>query len=428
MLFPHELPFDPAAPEAAFAQLPPVAAVYALYGSDPKAEPYLNRTPDLRRRLRKLLTPAPQQSKRLALTSLVRRIAWRETGSDFGATLALYQASIDAFGLRAYKRLHLRPPAMLRMSMNNRYPRLYATNTVAVSTAADLFGPFPSKAAAERYAEQVLDLFLLRHCYQELDPDPAFPGCIYSEMKKCLAPCYAGCTDERYAAEAAQVHAFLSTSGSSMLAELATEREQASSALDFERAAGVHARYVKVEGVAALASEAVRPLATQHAIIVQPSAEPEQVALFRLERGTLAGPVSFSVVGMRHPNEQSGSSSLFAHPAALLPVPLDPAEPPESLEDRLERALSQLETPSSGTPRRQAADHLSLFARWYYRPHAKREGEIVFLPAMPEAGAIPPVKLVLRAVSRVWRASQLRKMPAQSTPVDEPATAMRSLE
>ena len=61
MLFPHELPFDPAAPEAAFAQLPAVAAVYALYGGDPKAEPYLNRTPDLRRRLRKLLTPAPQQ-------------------------------------------------------------------------------------------------------------------------------------------------------------------------------------------------------------------------------------------------------------------------------------------------------------------------------------------------------------------------------
>ena len=292
MLFPHELPFTPAAPEAAFAKLPAVAAVYALYGSDPKAEPYLNRTPDLRRRLRKLLTPAPQQSKRLALTSLVRRIAWRETGSDFEATLALYQASIDAFGERAYKRMHLRPPAMLRMSMQNRYPRLYATNTIAVSTAADLFGPFPSKAAAERYAEQVLDLFLLRHCYQDLDPDPAFPGCIYSEMKKCLAPCFAGCTDERYAAEAAQVHAFLSTGGRSMLAELATEREQASSALDFERAAAVHARYLKVEGVAALASDAVRPLAAQHAVIVQPAAEPDQVSLFRLDRGLLTGPAA----------------------------------------------------------------------------------------------------------------------------------------
>jgi excinuclease ABC subunit C len=406
MLFPHELRFDPAAPEAAFAQLPSVAAVYALYGADPRGEPYLNRTPDLRRRLRKLLTPAPQQSKRLALTSLVRRIAWCETGSDFEATLALYQASMDAFGERASKRLHLRPPALLRVSMNNRYPRLYATNTVAISAAADLFGPFPSKAAAERYAEQVLDLFLLRHCYQDLDPDPAFPGCIYSEMKKCLAPCYAGCTDARYAEEAAQVHAFLSTCGRSMLAELAAERDQASAALDFERAAAVHARYLKVEAVASLASDAVRPLAAQRAVIVQPSAEPEQVQLYLLERGMLAGPASFSVLGMRHPNEQSGSSSLFAHPTALLPVPLDPAEAlpvslPESLDDRLDRSLSRLRDASGATLRRQSADHLSLFARWFYRPQQKREGEVLFA----QADAAIPEKALLRAISRVYRAA-----------------------
>jgi hypothetical protein len=405
MLFPHELAFDPAAPEVAFTQLPSVAAVYALYGSDPRGEPYLNRTPDLRRRLRKLLTPAPQQSKRLALTSLVRRIAWCETGSDFEATLALYRASMDAFGERAYKRLHLRPPALLRMSMNNRYPRLYATNTIAASAAADLFGPFPSKPAAERYAEQVLDLFLLRHCYQDLEPDPAFPGCIYSEMKKCLAPCFAGCTDQRYATEAAEVHAFLSTCGKSLLAELAAERDEASAALDFERAATIHARYVKVEGVAALASEAVRPLAALRAVLVQPSAEPEQVLLFRLERGWLQGPAAFSVLGMRHPNEQSGSSSLFAHPSALLPVPLDPTvQPeslPESLDDRLHRSLAQLQGTSNATPKRQMADHLSLFARWYYRPQGKREGEVVFAQA---DGAVQE-KALLRAISRVYRAA-----------------------
>jgi hypothetical protein len=34
-----------------------------------------------------------------------------------------------------------------------------------------------------------LDFFKMRRCVDDLNPDPKFPGCIYSEMKMCLAPC-----------------------------------------------------------------------------------------------------------------------------------------------------------------------------------------------------------------------------------------------
>ena len=50
-----------------------------------------------------------------------------------------------------------------------------------------------------------LDFFKMRRCVDDLHPDPAFPGCIYSEMKMCLAPCFKGCTDERYADEVKRV-------------------------------------------------------------------------------------------------------------------------------------------------------------------------------------------------------------------------------
>ena len=90
------------------------------------------------------------------------------------------------------------------------------------------YGPFPSRAAAERYAEEALKLFLLRRCTFDLSPDPSFPGCVYSEMKMCLAPCYKGCTDERYAEEAAAVESFLATRGESRLVTLRTQRDQAS--------------------------------------------------------------------------------------------------------------------------------------------------------------------------------------------------------
>ena len=61
---------------------------------------------------------------------------------------------------------------------------------------------------AEKFANDALDFFKIRRCVDELNPDPAFPGCVYSEMKMCLAPCFKGCTDEAYAAEVARVETF----------------------------------------------------------------------------------------------------------------------------------------------------------------------------------------------------------------------------
>ena len=147
------------------------------------------------------------------------------------------------------------------MSVDNPYPRVYVTAKISKTAANALFGPFPSRAAAERYADEMLNLFLLRRCTEDLNPDPAFPGCVYSEMKMCLAPCYKGCSDERYRQESADVFAFLSTRGASMLAKLEGERNAASEAMEFERAAAIHQRMQKVQSVAHLASEAVHPLA-----------------------------------------------------------------------------------------------------------------------------------------------------------------------
>src|SRR5271170_4889869 len=339
----HSIHFDPADPSASLSGLPEAPAVFALCAVDPAAEPYLGKTPNLRRRLMRFLR-GPQgaaTSRRLQIAHLVDQIEYTVTGSEFESSLCLYDASLRAFGPRAQKRLRLRPPAFLRMSVDNAYPRVYVTAKISKTAAGSLFGPFPSRAAAERYADEMLNLFLLRRCTEELNPDPAFPGCVYSEMKMCLAPCYKGCTDERYQQEAADVFAFLSTRGASMLTRLEGERDAASEAMEFERAAAIHQRMQKVQGVAHLVSEAVRPLAQLSGILLQPSAEPGHVALFRLSRGVWSGPAPYSILGMRLANERSGSTSLFAHPVALEPVPLEgsAASAKDLLEARLEQAL-----------------------------------------------------------------------------------------
>jgi hypothetical protein len=362
----------------------------------------------------------------------------------------------------------------------NPYPRLIVTNHPSQREADWGYGPFPSRAAAERYAEEALKLFLLRRCTEDLDPNPSHPGCVYSEMKMCLAPCYQGCTDERYAEEAAAVESFLATRGESKLVTLRTQRDQASVNLEFESAAAVHAQVQKVEAVRALASELVRPLSRLRAVILQASAQADEVSVFLFQDGRLRGPAAFSTLGMRIQNEQSGSSSLFAHPMMLEPVleqagnrdqkseivdqgpgnsdqglgikdqglgirdqgseirsaehevsghdfsraeirpqltgalaPERNAAPPKlargMLESRMEAVLATLSRPEAAPTAALRQGHLALLKRWYYRPEARRTGEICF----PEAEGQWPIKAILRSAGRV--AAGKLKLPAASS-------------
>ena len=317
----QSLAFDPADPKAALAQLPQSPAVFALYGADAHAEPYIGRTPNLRGRLERLLQPSPRHPRRLHLAGLVRSIRWQLTGSEFESLLVQFELLHETYGTKSLERMHLRHPAFVRFLGANPYPRITVTNRPSQREADWAYGPFPSRAAAERYGEEMLKLFLLRRCTFELSPDPSYPGCVYSEMKMCLAPCYKGCTDERYAEESASVQSFLATRGDSRLVALRAQRDQASADLEFESAAALHAQVQRVESVRSLAAELVRPMSRLRAVILQASASPDEVAVFLFENGRLRGPASFSTLGMRIQNEQSGSTSLFAQPLVIEPVP-----------------------------------------------------------------------------------------------------------
>jgi excinuclease UvrABC nuclease subunit len=409
----QSLPFDPSDAKTALAQLPQSSAVFALYGEEAHFEPYIGRTPNLRGRLERLLQPSAKHPRRLQLAGQVRRIAWRLTGSEFESLLAQFSLLDEVYGPKALERMHLRAPAFVRFLGGNPYPRITVTHRPSQREAEWSYGPFPSRAAAERFADEALKLFLLRRCIEDLDPNPDHPGCVYSEMKMCLAPCYQGCTDERYGEEAAAVQSFLATRGESRLVVLRTERDEASARLDFETAAALHAQAQRVETVRALAAELVRPLSQLRAVILQASANPDEVAVFLYENNRLCGPAGFSTQGMRIQNEQSVSTSLFAQPVAIEPIPEAPiaeallseaaSDAPVKvshglLEARLGAALATLAGPIHTPPPTLRQGHLALLKRWYYRPEARRVGEIFF----PDTEGRWPVKAILRGVGRVF--------------------------
>ena len=239
--------------------VPAGPGVFALRGERESDEPYVTRAADLRRRVTRLLAPPESQSRRLNLREKVRWVEWTETGSEFESLLVLYEALAGCFGYtEARRRMRLHPPYFLRLTMEHAHPRVYSTNKLSRRGLANTYGPFPSRVAAERYCDGVLDLFRLRRCYEDLEVSPEHPGCAYGEMRKCMAPCNLGSTAEEYGVEATAVRDFFETHGESMLAGIAAERERASEEMDFERAAERHQQYAKVKAVAGLADEVVR--------------------------------------------------------------------------------------------------------------------------------------------------------------------------
>jgi hypothetical protein len=423
--FERSLAFTPESAAETLRSIPTLPGVFALFGYSAEAQPYLTRAADLRRRIMRMLAPPDSQSKRLNLRDRVARIEYTVTGSEFESTLTLYHASVAIFGVdEARRRLKLRTPYFLRFAAENQFPRVYSTNRLSKRALANFYGPFPSRAAADRYCDAVLDLFKLRRCYEELAPYPEHPGCIYGEMNKCLAPCNRAHTPEgasAYSAEAAAVHAFFETHGRSILDKLTTEREQASAEMEFERAAEIHVQHQKAKAAADLADELVRPIPRLRAIIVQkaaketasePSSSDEPMAsVFLLQAGCIAGPARLSTLGVRAVKEQTSvGSSLFAQPLMLQAVPLeDPASasaeapaaptatPTLNPEARATGVIAELEE-HAGTPADLAtlSDHLSLLRRWYYRPEKHRAGEIFF----PKEDGSWPVRRILNGAAR----------------------------
>jgi excinuclease UvrABC nuclease subunit len=352
------IPFEAGAGADGFLEsLPSCSAVFALFPASREgisSGPYLGRTHDLRRRLIRLLSVRRQISRMLNLRELTARIEYEPVGSAFEGMWLLYLLNRHYFSRQYRDRLRLKPPALLKLKMQNRFPRCYPTRRM-VKDGSLYYGPFPSMAGAERFSGEFLDFFKIRRCVEELDPDPSHPGCIYSQLRMCLAPCFAGCTDAEYQGEVQRVVEFLDSQGKSLLGSLEAERAQASESLEFEQASKVHNRIEKLNDLLRQRPDLVRNLHDLHALMVLPGAEAKAVVFFRIIGGEIHGPSALSL-DENVPN----------------PIPLD-----RQLHDLMESLGGK--GSGAASPAMPPWEHLSLLARWYYSSF--RQGELVMLNA-----------------------------------------------
>lgn len=369
--------FDAARDAEFFARLPPKPAVCLISSWEETAEPYLVRTADLRRRLQRLLGPPDPTSKRLNLREFAHTVRYRQTGSAFEQALTYYHNAKQIFPKRYKQLMRLRLAPVLKVNLRNDYPRCFVTRRIVVNEQGEpasgvYYGPFASRRLADAFAEKVLDFFKVRRCQIKIRRDPSYPGCLYSEMKMCLAPCFAGCSKEEYDAEVSRLVEFLDTNSLSLHGALAHEREAASEQLDFEKAATIHKKLEKLDDVLRGKPDISRRIQDLNAVILQRCVDEHTIGFFAVYSGRLAEPFFLR----------------FGDAAK-------PASAEETVRDYLQGMGTGISTPI-GNVRQSAAElgeHLAVVARWFFS--SPRDGEIFFQEKDW------PYRRILRACSRL---------------------------
>jgi excinuclease UvrABC nuclease subunit len=356
---------DLAALDASIESLPNSPAVFLLWPRE--GAPYLSRTGLLRRRLLRLLKEREKPSKLLNLRSTVRRIEYRFTGSALESSLVLYELARRHFPESYLEILKLRMPPYVRIVLENPFPR--SRVTTHLTRGGFYFGPFRSRASAERFEQQFLDLFQMRRCQEDLQPSPEHPGCMYGEMALCLRPCQQVVGAAEYAHEVARATEFLTTGGRSLLDAIAHSRDRLSEEMAFEEAARLHKRYERAQEVLKLRDELARQLDRLNGVAITRSLASDSVEMWCVREG---------------------------YPRPLLRFGFEVEEGKTvSLDRKLREAFA--ETAPSKLAVRERQELLALLARWCYS--SWRDGEWL---GFDTYGDIPYRKLV-HAISRVAR-------------------------
>jgi excinuclease ABC subunit C len=231
--------------------------VYRMLSADGEIV-YVGKSKRVRTRLLSYFRCAPGE-KGARIVREARAIEWEYTPSEFAALL---------LELRGIKRFRPRLNVMMKRDARHfafiKLTRGPAPKLVVVRGASDdalaYYGPFHGAARVDDAVRELNDALGLRDCANDrrmLFADqrelfqlaPRTPGCIRYEVRKCLGPCIAACTERDYGDRVALARGFLDGADDGPMARLRAEMEAASERLEFERAATLRDKLQRLEGL-----------------------------------------------------------------------------------------------------------------------------------------------------------------------------------
>jgi len=126
------------------------------------------------------------------------------------------------------------------VSRSHDYPQI-KKHRGARKEKGSYFGPFASADAVNRTLNQLQKVFLLRNC-SDATFDSRTRPCLLYQIKRCSGPCVGLISRDDYLASVKDAENFLSGKSAKIQEVLASEMQDASEAMEFERAAALRDR------------------------------------------------------------------------------------------------------------------------------------------------------------------------------------------
>ncbi len=126
--------------------------------------------------------------------------------------------------------------ALIRIDMTHEFPRLEKVRGLPREDGALYFGPYDSARALRSLMSFIQRHFQLRTCTDRTLTSRR-RACLYAHMGRCDAPCVGGISSQEYARKVEEAVRFLRGEHGTLREEVTARMEEASEALEFEKAA-----------------------------------------------------------------------------------------------------------------------------------------------------------------------------------------------
>jgi len=232
---------------ARHAKLAPTSpGVYRMIGAAGEVL-YVGKAKSLKKRVLAYARPTGHDSRIARMIAATTAIEFVSTGSETEALL-----------LEANLIKRLRPRFNVLLRDDKSFPYILITGDHAApqilkhrgarNRKGDYYGPFAAVNAVNRTITALERAFLIRSCSDAVYESRTRP-CLLHQIKRCAAPCTGEISHTDYAELVREAKAFLSGRSGAVKDALAHEMEDASAALDFERAAVLRDRLAALAAV-----------------------------------------------------------------------------------------------------------------------------------------------------------------------------------
>ncbi|MCS0501490.1 excinuclease ABC subunit UvrC [Ancylobacter mangrovi] len=235
-----------AAIQRAIKHAPNGPGVYRMLGPDGTVL-YVGKAKSIRKRIVAYTRPA-------GLTARIMRMVAATAEMEFVST----QTETEALLLEANLIKQLRPRFNVLLRDDKSFPYILITrdhdapqitkHRGARNRPGDYYGPFASVWAVNRTINALQKAFLVRSCSDSFYESRTRP-CLLFQIKRCAGPCTGEVSHEQYADYVREARDFLSGKSRAVKEQLAHEMEDASEALEFERAAALRDRLAALSAV-----------------------------------------------------------------------------------------------------------------------------------------------------------------------------------